>query len=61
MPRPEKEAVVEEVAEILNGESDELQAEAGGHPMAAGAFVHQDALDKFLEMSSMRFSEVVNR
>ena len=55
-----KEVFVE-VAGILNDEKDELQAEAGGHPMAAGAFVHEDALEKFLEMSSERFSDIVNQ
>jgi len=36
----------------LNEENDELIVEAGGHPMAAGAFVHRDFLDRFLTLVS---------
>ena len=40
------------VAEALNNNSDELIAEAGGHPMAAGAFVRREYLDQFLDFVS---------
>jgi single-stranded DNA-specific DHH superfamily exonuclease len=42
-----KEAFTE-VGEHLNKQHDSLIVEAGGHPMAAGAFIHQDHLDEFL-------------
>jgi len=42
-----KEAFTE-VGEYLNEQHDSLIVEAGGHPMAAGAFIHQDHLDEFL-------------
>jgi single-stranded-DNA-specific exonuclease len=40
------------VAEVLNNNSDELIAEAGGHPMAAGAFVRGEFLEQFLNSVS---------
>lgn len=44
-----------EVADILNQRSDSLIAEAGGHPMAAGAFIQKAHLDEFLELASQKF------
>ncbi len=43
-----------EVADILNQRSDSLIAEAGGHPMAAGAFIQKTHLDEFLELASQK-------
>jgi single-stranded-DNA-specific exonuclease len=40
------------VAESMNQEQGKLVAEAGGHPMAAGAFVHKDYVKEFLKRSS---------
>jgi single-stranded DNA-specific DHH superfamily exonuclease len=36
----------------LNERYGKMIAEGGGHPMAAGAFVHSDYLDEFLEIVS---------
>jgi RecJ-like exonuclease len=36
------------VGDALNQKHDMLVVEAGGHPMAAGAFVHTEVLDEFL-------------
>jgi single-stranded DNA-specific DHH superfamily exonuclease len=46
-----KEVFVE-VAEILNERNETLIAEAGGHPMAAGAFIQKSHLDEFLNLAS---------
>jgi len=46
-----KEVFVE-VADILNGKYKTLIAEAGGHPMAAGAFIQKSNLDEFLKLTS---------
>ncbi|MHA1741953.1 MAG: DHHA1 domain-containing protein, partial [Candidatus Thorarchaeota archaeon] len=54
-----KEVFVE-VARTLNEKYDALVVEAGGHPMAAGAFVHTQHLDEFLKMVSRAFSEIVS-
>ncbi|RLI62068.1 MAG: hypothetical protein DRO93_02380 [Candidatus Thorarchaeota archaeon] len=54
-----KEVFVE-VARTLNKKYDALVVEAGGHPMAAGAFVHTQHLDEFLKMVSRAFSEIVS-
>jgi RecJ-like exonuclease len=48
-----KEVFVE-VADILNEKNDTLIAEAGGHPMAAGAFIQKSHLDEFLDLASSR-------
>lgn len=40
------------VAESLNQEHGRLLVEAGGHPMAAGAFVDQEFLDEFISRVS---------
>ena len=44
----------------LNDDDDELMAEAGGHPMAAGAFVQEERLDEFLDIVSERFATIVS-
>ncbi|MHA1772009.1 MAG: DHH family phosphoesterase [Candidatus Thorarchaeota archaeon] len=54
-----KETFVE-VAHLLNEQYDKLVVEAGGHPMAAGAFVLSEHLDEFLELVSMRFTRVLH-
>jgi single-stranded-DNA-specific exonuclease len=46
-----KEVFVE-VADILNEKYKTLIAEAGGHPMAAGAFIQKSHLDEFLTLTS---------
>ncbi|MGY5875581.1 MAG: DHH family phosphoesterase [Candidatus Thorarchaeota archaeon] len=46
-----KEAFVE-VGDSLNEQHGALIVEAGGHPMAAGAFVHTDHLEEFLTQVS---------
>jgi len=48
-----KEVFVE-VAEQLNISYETLVAEAGGHPMAAGAFIQKPQLDEFLEITSSK-------
>ena len=40
------------VADILNEKNETLIAEAGGHPMAAGAFIQKSHLDEFLDLTS---------
>ncbi len=45
------------VGEIMNEEHAEQIVEAGGHPMAAGAFVHKDYLDEFLDRVSVSLAE----
>jgi len=37
-------------AEVLNQKHGQMLAEGGGHPMAAGAFVHHEYLDEFLDI-----------
>ena len=44
--------VFSEVAEEMNSKYGILVAEAGGHPMAAGAFVQNDRLEEFIESVS---------
>ncbi|MFX1602639.1 MAG: DHH family phosphoesterase [Promethearchaeota archaeon] len=41
------------VGEAMNDEQGEQVVEAGGHPMAAGAFVHTNYLDEFLNRVSV--------
>ncbi len=53
-----KEVFVE-VAEHLNVSHDMLVAEAGGHPMAAGAFVQKPQLDEFLNLASKKLAKFV--
>lgn len=40
------------VADFMNEKHEKLVAEAGGHPMAAGAFIHKDYVDEFLKLTS---------
>jgi len=47
------------VSEALNKREGKLVAEAGGHPMAAGAFVHNDNLEEFLEHVSKELFEIL--
>jgi RecJ-like exonuclease len=51
-----KEVFVE-VADFLNEKNETLIAEAGGHPMAAGAFIQKSHLDEFLDLASSRFAK----
>ena len=51
-----KEVFVE-VADILNEKHETLIAEAGGHPMAAGAFIQKAHLDEFLNLTSSRLAK----
>ncbi|MHA2081765.1 MAG: DHHA1 domain-containing protein [Candidatus Thorarchaeota archaeon] len=51
-----KEVFVE-VADILNEKNETLIAEAGGHPMAAGAFIQKSHLDEFLEHTSSKLAK----
>ncbi|MBD3407633.1 MAG: hypothetical protein GF411_16065 [Candidatus Lokiarchaeota archaeon] len=44
---------------LVNESAEEKVAEAGGHPMAAGAFVHEDYLDEFLELVSVEIRRTV--
>ena len=50
-----KETFVE-VADTLNEKNETLIAEAGGHPMAAGAFIQENHLDEFLELASNKLA-----
>ncbi len=47
-------------SEQLNNQKDEMIAEAGGHPMAAGAFVHREHLDEFIDIVSAHLSSILN-
>jgi RecJ-like exonuclease len=49
------------VAEHMNQEHGTLVVEAGGHPMAAGAFVHKNHVDEFLKLSSQHMAEILKR
>ncbi|TFH06878.1 MAG: DHH family phosphoesterase [Candidatus Thorarchaeota archaeon] len=40
------------VAYAMNEKYEKLVAEAGGHPMAAGAFIQKDYVEEFLKLSS---------
>ncbi len=51
-----KEVFVE-VSDVLNEKNDSLIAEAGGHPMAAGAFIQKSHLDEFLELASSKLAK----
>ncbi|MFW9792918.1 MAG: DHHA1 domain-containing protein [Candidatus Thorarchaeota archaeon] len=55
-----KEVFVE-VAEQLNIGYDMLVAEAGGHPMAAGAFIQKPQLNEFLELASSKLAKVLGK
>jgi RecJ-like exonuclease len=47
------------VAESMNEKYGTLVAEAGGHPMAAGAFIHKDHIDEFLKLTSDSFEKKI--
>jgi RecJ-like exonuclease len=47
-------------AEMLNGTHGQMLAEGGGHPMAAGAFVHHDYLDEYLELVSKKIVSMMS-
>ncbi|MFW9834105.1 MAG: hypothetical protein ACFFEK_08935, partial [Candidatus Thorarchaeota archaeon] len=55
-----KEVFVE-VANILNKQNDTLIAEAGGHPMAAGAFIQKSHLGEFLDLTSSKLAEKLGK
>ncbi|OLS28972.1 MAG: hypothetical protein ThorAB25_17600 [Candidatus Thorarchaeota archaeon AB_25] len=55
-----KEVFVE-VADILNEKNETLIAEAGGHPMAAGAFIQKSHLDEFLDLASSKLAKRLGR
>jgi len=47
------------VADLMNEKYETLVAEAGGHPMAAGAFINKDHIDEFLKLSSDHFESTL--
>jgi len=47
------------VAATLNDKYGTLIAEAGGHPMAAGAFIHKDHVEEFLKQSSQHMADIL--
>jgi RecJ-like exonuclease len=55
-----KEVFVE-VADELNSRYDRLIAEAGGHPMAAGAFIQKKQLEEFLSLASSKFAKCLGK
>ena len=55
-----KEVFVE-VADILNEKNETLIAEAGGHPMAAGAFIQKSHLFEFLDLASSKLAKRLGR
>jgi len=55
-----KEVFVE-VAEQLNEQYDTLIAEAGGHPMAAGAFIQKQQLEEYLELASSELAKCLGK
>lgn len=48
------------VANAMNEENHKLVVEAGGHPMAAGAFVDPEYLDEFIGRVSKQLATVLN-
>jgi len=50
-----------EVAGLLNERNDSLIAEAGGHPMAAGAFIQMSHLDEFLDLTSSMLAKQLGK
>lgn len=48
------------VSEMLNSKYGSLIAEAGGHPMAAGAFVKEKQLQEFLDETSAQLESFLN-
>jgi len=55
-----KEVFVE-VADMLNERIGALVAEAGGHPMAAGAFIQKTHLNEFLQLTSDRLANQLSK
>ncbi len=55
-----KEVFVE-VADHLNEKNNKLIAEAGGHPMAAGAFIQKSHLNEFLELASSKLAKTLGK
>ncbi|MFW9848459.1 MAG: DHHA1 domain-containing protein [Candidatus Thorarchaeota archaeon] len=53
--------VFSKVAEEMNSKYDKLVAEAGGHPMAAGAFVNNDYLEEFVNSVSESIAKILNQ
>lgn len=49
------------VADSMNEEYGTLVAEAGGHPMAAGAFIHKDHVNEFIQRSSQQIAGVLSK
>jgi single-stranded-DNA-specific exonuclease len=49
------------VAEIMNETYRTLVAEAGGHPMAAGAFINRDYVDEFITRSSQHMANILTK
>ncbi|MFW9961161.1 MAG: DHH family phosphoesterase [Candidatus Thorarchaeota archaeon] len=47
------------VADTMNESHGTLVAEAGGHPMAAGAFIHKDHVAEFINRSSQHMANVL--
>ena len=47
------------IADLMNEKYETLVAEAGGHPMAAGAFIHKDHVEEFLKLSSEYLKETL--
>jgi single-stranded DNA-specific DHH superfamily exonuclease len=50
-----------EVAEGLNERNNTLIAEAGGHPMAAGAFIQRAYLDEYLTLVSQMLAQKLRK
>ncbi len=48
------------VGESMNEAHKSQVVEAGGHPMAAGAFVHTDHLEQFLNLVSTQLAKTIN-
>ena len=55
-----KEVFVE-VADELYSKHDTLVAEAGGHPMAAGAFIQKTYLEEFLDLTSAKLVQLIGK
>ena len=47
------------VSDEMNEKYESLVAEAGGHPMAAGAFIQKDHVDEFLKLSSSYMANIL--
>ncbi len=47
------------IGDLMNEKYETLVVEAGGHPMAAGAFIHKDHVEEFLKLSSEYLKETL--